>query len=148
MENKISKIAMWVLFGVTIIVAGLFFLGGNVDDSAEYLEPVFTGELMYLMYIFVLLGTVAAVACFIIHFITKPKEALTILVVLGSVFILLGITYIFASGAPVNVLGLEEVISKGTIKMVESELYTIYILLIIAFVAMIGGNFIKNLKFK
>lgn len=139
---------MWVLFGVTIIVAALFFLGGNVDDSAEYVEPVFTNALMYLMYIFVLLGAVAAVACFIIHFITKPKEALTILVVLGSVFLLLGITYLFAGGAPVNVLGLEEEISKGTLKMVESELYTMYILLIIAFIAMIGGNFVKNIKSK
>lgn len=56
------------------------------------------------------------------------------------------ISYLCSSGAVVNVLGLEEEVSVGTLKMVDMELFTIYTLLVVAFLLMIFGNFAKKLK--
>ncbi len=150
MENKISKIAMWVLFGVTIIVAALFFLGGNVDDSAEYVEPVFTNALMMLMYVFIgiatLLVIVAACANIALDFKKDKKNAVKSIAGVGVLFLIMVISYLCSSGAAVNVLGLEEEVSVGTLKMVDMELFTIYTLLLVAFLLMIFGNFAKKLK--
>jgi len=150
MENKISKIAMWVLFGVTIIVAALYFLGGNIDDSAEYVEPVFTNALMILMYVFVGIATLlvlaAAIANIALDFKKDKKGAIKSIAGVGALVLVMLISYICSSGAPVSVLGLEEVPTVGTLKMVDMELYTIYVLLIVAFLFMIFGNFAKKLK--
>ena len=150
MENKISKIAMYVLLGVTIIVACLFFFGGNVDDSAEYVEPVFTNSLLYLTYSFVciaaLLVIVAAFAGLAMDFKKDAKSALKSVGGVCALVLLFVISYFVSSGDPVNVLGLEEEVTTTTYKMVDAQLYTTYVLLIIAAILMICGNFAKKLK--
>ena len=44
------------------------------------------------------------------------------------------------------VLGIEEEVTTATYKMVDAQLYTTYVLLIIAVILMICGNFAKKLK--
>ncbi len=150
MENKISKIAMYVLLGVTIVVACLFFFGGNVDDSAEYVEPVFTNSLLYLTYCFVgiaaLLVIIAAVANLATDFRKDAKSALKSVGGVCALVVLFVVSYFVSSGEPVAVLGIEEEVTTATYKMVDAQLYTTYVLLIIAVILMICGNFAKKLK--
>ncbi len=150
MENKISKIAMLILFGVAIVIACLFFFGGNVDDSAEYVEPVFTGLLMGLMYAYVgiaaLLVIIAAIYNIALDYQKNPKSALKSVIGVGALVLIMVLSYLCASGEAVNVLGLEEEVSKGTLKMVDMELYTMYALLIIAALGVVFGGFAKKIK--
>ena len=150
MENKISKIAMYVLLGVTIVVACLFFFGGNVDDSAEYVEPIYTNTLLFLTYAFVgiaaLLVVIAALVNLALDFKRDAKSALKALAGVCALVILFVVSYFVSSGDPVNVLGLEEEITTSTYKMVDAQLYTTYVLLVIAVILMICGNFAKKIK--
>ncbi|MCQ2336751.1 MAG: hypothetical protein MJ010_06200 [Paludibacteraceae bacterium] len=150
MENKISKISMWVLFGITIIVAALFYLGGYVDVNAEYPEPIFTEQLMWLMYAFVaiaaLLVLVAAIANIAMDFRKNPKSAIKSICGVGALILVMIISYCVSSGDAVNVLGLEEEVSTDTLKMVDMQLYTIYVLLVVGIILMICSNFAKKLK--
>ena len=143
MENKISKIAMYVLLGVTIVVACLFFFGGNV-------EPVFTNSLLYLTYCFVgiaaLLVIIAAVANLATDFRKDAKSALKSVGGVCALVVLFVVSYFVSSGEPVAVLGIEEEVTTATYKMVDAQLYTTYVLLIIAVILMICGNFAKKLK--
>ena len=150
MENKISKIAMYVLFGVTIVVACLFFFGGNVDDSAEYVEPVFTNSLLYLTYAFVAIAALLVIVAAVVNLATDfKKDAKSAMKSVGGVcalVVLFVASYFISSGEPVAVLGIEEEVTTATYKMVDAQLYTTYVLLIIAVILMICGNFAKKLK--
>ena len=58
MLNKLSSIVLYILFAATVVVSLLFYLGGNVDPNAEYVEPTYTNSLMLLMYAFFAIATV------------------------------------------------------------------------------------------
>lgn len=45
--NILPKILLWVMMAMSVVAIALIFLGGNVDPSAEYLEPVYTDVLLY-----------------------------------------------------------------------------------------------------
>ncbi|MBO6035033.1 MAG: hypothetical protein J6P34_04170, partial [Paludibacteraceae bacterium] len=63
-----------------------------------------------------------------------------------ALVVLFVVSYFVSSGEPVAVLGLEEEVTTATYKMVDAQLYTTYVLLIIAVILMICGNFAKKLK--
>ena len=45
--NILPKILLWVMMAMSVVAIALIFLGGSVDPSAEYLEPVYTDVLLY-----------------------------------------------------------------------------------------------------
>lgn len=45
--NILPKVLLWVLMVVSVVAIAMVFLGGSVDPSAEYLEPVYTDVLLY-----------------------------------------------------------------------------------------------------
>lgn len=45
--NILPKVLLWVLMTVSVVATAMVFLGGSVDPSAEYLEPVYTDVLLY-----------------------------------------------------------------------------------------------------
>lgn len=150
MESKVSKIAMIVLIAVAVIVAGLFYLGGNIDDSAEYVEPIFTGALMGLMYAYVAIAAVlviiGAVINLILDFQKDSKKALKSIGGVGALILIMVISYFVSSGAPVKLLGDAEEVSTATLKMVDMQLYTIYALVVIACLMVVYGMIAKRIK--
>ena len=58
MLNKLSSIVLYILFAATIVVSVLFYAGGSIDPSAEYVEPTYTNSLMLLMYAFFAIATI------------------------------------------------------------------------------------------
>ena len=150
MAARISKYVLYALIAVTVVVAALFFLGGYVDESAEYLEPNFTSSLMYLMYAFVAVATLLVVADAVFGFVRKavasPKNALRSLIGVGLLAVLLLVTFLFSNGGQVNVLGLDNPPSQTELRLVDMQLYTVYVLLGVSIVAMLFGGFVKKIK--
>ncbi|MBP5457919.1 MAG: hypothetical protein J6Y37_15625 [Paludibacteraceae bacterium] len=104
MTNKISQIALIAMLAISVIVALLFFLGGDVDPDAEYVEPKNTGLLLTWAYILVGAVCVVTLAAAGIGFATKiasdPKSATTSLVSIVALALLLCITYFAADTTP------------------------------------------------
>lgn len=149
MLNKLSSIVLYILCAVTVVVGALFYLGGYVDPNAEYVEPKYTESLMWLMYSFVAIAALIVVVDQIWQFVKQaidsPKKALKSIGGLALVAILLVVTYFLSSGEQISVLGVEP-ISEGAIRLVDMQLYSIYVLVVIGLVLMAIGGLAKKIK--
>lgn len=149
MLNKLSSIVLYILCAATIVVAGMFYLGGYVDPNAEYVEPKYTESLMYLMYAFVAIAALIVVGDQAFQFVKKaiaePKAALKSIGGIALLAILLVVTYFMSSGEQVEVLGVEP-ISETWVRIVDMQLYSAYVLTIIGLILMCLGGFAKKLK--
>ena len=149
MLNKLSSIVLYILCAATIVVAGMFYLGGYVDPNAEYVEPVYTNSLMLLMYAFVAIAAVIVIVTQAIQFgqkaISAPKAALKSIAGMALLAVLLVVTYFVSDGKQVEVLGVEP-ISETWVRLVDMQLYSAYILVLVALVLMAVGGLFKKIK--
>jgi hypothetical protein len=149
MLNKLSSIVLYILFAATIVVSVLFYAGGSIDPSAEYVEPTYTNSLMLLMYAFFAIAAVIVVVTQAIQFgkkaISAPKAALKSIAGIALLVVLLVVTYFMSDGKQVEVLGVEP-ISETWVRLVDMQLYSAYILSGIALVLMAVGGFFKKIK--
>ena len=150
MANKISKIVFLVLIALTAVVVGLFYLGGDVDATAEYVEPVYTGALVNLMFGFVALAALAVLVMVGVNFVLKlmadPKKALVSTLGVVGFLVFIGLIYAIAPGEQINILGIDEIPSHTMVKIVDAELYLMYIMTGVALVLMALGSFAKKFK--
>lgn len=149
MLNKLSSIVLYILFAATIVVSVLFYAGGSIDPSAEYVEPTYTNSLMLLMYAFFAIATVIVLITQAIQFakkaISAPKTALKSILGIGLLAVILVVTYFVSDGKQVEVLGVEP-ISETWIRIVDMQLYSAYILVLVALVLMAVGGLFKKIK--
>jgi hypothetical protein len=149
MLNKLSSIVLYILFAATIVVSVLFYAGGSIDPSAEYVEPTYTNSLMLLMYAFFAIATIIVLITQTIEFgkkaISAPKTALKSILGIGLLAVILVVTYFVSDGKQVEVLGVEP-ISETWIRIVDMQLYSAYILVLVALVLMAVGGLFKKIK--
>ena len=149
MLNKLSSIVLYILFAATIVVSVLFYAGGSIDPSAEYVEPTYTNSLMLLMYAFVAIAAVIVLVTQAMQFVKKaisaPKTALKSILGIGLLAVILVVTYFVSDGKQVEVLGVEP-ISETWIRIVDMQLYSAYILVLVALVLMAVGGLFKKIK--
>lgn len=82
--NLLPKISLWVLMLVSVVAFALIFIGGSIDPTAEYKEPVFTDVLLIWIAIILLLALAVTLifACIqlVKGFISSPMSALKSLI--------------------------------------------------------------------
>jgi membrane protease YdiL (CAAX protease family) len=142
MLNKLSSIVLYILFAATIVVSVLFYAGGSIDPSD-------TNSLMLLMYAFFAIATIIVLITQTIEFgkkaISAPKTALKSILGIGLLAVILVVTYFVSDGKQVEVLGVEP-ISETWIRIVDMQLYSAYILVLVALVLMAVGGLFKKIK--
>lgn len=155
MTAKISRYVLLVLLAAAVVIAGLFFaslaFGWNEEALVgDNVVPTYTSSLIYLMYSFVIIATILVLADAVFGFVRKamanPKNALRSLIGVGLLAVLLLVTYLCSNGGQVNVLGLDNPPSQTELRLVDMQLYTVYILLGVSVVAMLFGGFVKKIK--
>lgn len=151
--RKISSTALLVLAILTVIVVGLFFFGGYVDSTAPKPEPVFTDVLFYLMYIalgvtlltmlyFGVVGIAASLAD-----PKRRKGALGGLLSLVAIVALLVITYAIGSTDKLALsVDFQKYNTEGYLKFADMWLYSIYLVLVLNIIALIGFAIKGSLK--
>ncbi len=153
--TKIRKTSSWTLLIVMIISAiilGMFYFGGVVDPAAEKKEPVNTSLLLYWNYIVFGIALICLLLFGIMQFFStlkaKPKAAIGSLVVLIAFIAMLGITYTF--GDPTKLPGINvdsaQYNVEGWLKISDMWIFSIYILLGLSVLAIIGGSIKKVLN--
>ena len=141
--EKISSIILWSSMAISIIVFCVF-LWNSVFGSSEETISETTGMLLNWMY--VLFGIVVVTALFFIlkHIIdvlkNRPKSALKlVLPIIAFVFILL-LSYILGNG---NLLNMPQYEGDGNtyfwLKITDMWLYSIYFLLGLTILSILGG---------
>src|SRR5574344_1736251 len=139
MKMKIQKVSgsvLYVILAITIIVAGLFFFGGEDPNPLvpDMSQPVYTDSLIYLMYVLlgitIVITLAAAVYQFVMNFIDSPKAAIKSL---ASIIVLVGLLIVtWAAGSEQALVmpgydGAENV--PFWLKLTDMFLYTIYIMM-------------------
>jgi len=157
--TKIRKISSWTLWAVTAIsiaVFGLFYLGGQTENSSfiekGYSDPKYTAELLYWGYTMLALAIIALFAFALFQFGTSlkenPKKALSSLSVIVVFGVLLGITYAMGNDTPL--VGLNTDSEKYNIpmwlKVTDMWLYSIYVLAVLCILAVLSGSVMKFIK--
>ena len=154
--KKFSSIALWVSIAITIVVAAMFFLGGETEamlsTGGETTTPVYTDALMYWVYAIVLIGVAAlvifALKTLVTMFQTDAKAAIKSLGTVLAFVALMVICYVASPATEFSriVNGETQSFSAVDMKMIDMWLYSIYALVAITVVLVIGFGVKKLIK--
>lgn len=168
MSNKIIKIIGYVLFAVSIIIAGIFFFSDakdlnkrlaeieNEEQQTKILEvekladewpALILNFAIYLLIAAALLAVGFAIYKFVVNIIDEPKSAvkpLLIILVLAAIFIA---SYSLASGTLVGLESIKNItVTESISKWVETSLYGMYFFFGITILALVYAEISKALK--
>ena len=147
--TKIRKISSWTLLIcsiVSIVILGMFFAGGVVDEAAEMQEPIYTGLLIdwtsALFFATIISTVLFAVWQFISLLKTNTKAAIESLVVLILFVGLLFVTYTIGDATPLEGLNAESQAynTAGWLKVTDMWIMSTITLLVLIIACAIWGS--------
>jgi hypothetical protein len=138
--SKILQILTWVLMGITIVFAGIFYLGDVVPgtEGTRLEEPVITQSFLVWAAILLFLTAGITVVFSIINFIVNPKGGKKTLVSFVFGIVVIVIAFLMADDTVLNMPyydGKDNV--PGMLKLADTVLFTSYMLIVVAFLAII-----------
>lgn len=150
---KISGYILYALFAVILAVLGLYYFGGEMETPIvpELSNPANTQALIVLMY--ALLGTAIAITImaflfqFGASFKDNPANALKSLLGIVFLVVVLVVSWVMGSEEALVLPGYD-----GTdnvpfwLKLTDMFIYSIYFLLLVTIVSMIGSSIKKKLS--
>ncbi len=106
-ENKISNILEIALLAIAVVVAVMFFVGGETFEGSG--EPMYTNLLLNSTYILAAVAVIAtftlSLANFVRNFIDNPKKSLKSLLGPLGIIAIVYVSYLFADATPLNIPG-------------------------------------------
>ena len=136
---KVSYYLFYVLIALIILVLGLFFGVGYNNPMGEYNAPEHTETLIYFMYamtaICVFVTIFGALAKFVAGIKDNPKGAVKSLVALALFAGVIAVAYGMASEEPLTMASGEVIDNVTVLKLTDTMIYVIYLLLTVAGVA-------------
>jgi len=153
--TKIRKISRWTLYVVTFInlaLLALFFFGGVGEPYGieAFKNPTYTGELLIWCYILLVICVIGMLLFGITQFggkfKTNPKTALVTLGIFAGFALILIVAYTLGDGTLLTIRMNEESQKYNTVfwlKVTDMWLYAMYILSVLAILAMIWGSIRK-----
>ena len=142
----LSTIALWVLFAVTLVLFVVFFAG----PQAEYALSTQGTTYLYWVYVVVGLGIllliVFAIKSVLLGFQRDAKGTTQGLITIAAFVILFAVCYFVSPATEYNKIVSGENIhyDASEMKMIDMWLYSIYALVAVTFVLIIGFG-VKNL---
>ena len=147
--SLISKVTLWVLLAIGLIISAMVFLGGNeavgLEVAGDELAvPKFTNLFLnwnYILFGLVVLITLAVVVVeFVNNWKTNRRKAY---MMLGAVcgFVLLGcVCWFLGSPEKINIIGYEGTDNEGAwAQLADAVIYACYFLFAATIVALIWG---------
>ncbi|HHT61680.1 MAG: hypothetical protein KBB61_02075 [Paludibacteraceae bacterium] len=153
--NKISKISLWVLFAISMVIGVLFFVGGSTQiDIAGNMwnSPKFTDALIYWAYTLCILTVVITLGIqlmrLILNFKNDFKKALNSLISIIGIIGLFAIAWFLGDGeTKLDIIGYEGTDNVGFwAQYSDMCLYLIYMFMGAVVLAMIGSYIYVKVK--
>lgn len=152
---KYIKILLYVLLGLGVATLIYFLVMSMVYTSPSPDYPIGTvgaakGAQVLLLYTYVLfaIALIAALAFPLVNIIKNPKGAKKSLIGVGAMILILLVSYLISSDAPVVNSAGGFFTGSAELKLADMGLYTTYIMLFGAFLLIIGteiwGSFRKK----
>ncbi|HJX71986.1 MAG TPA: hypothetical protein VJ346_08540 [Bacteroidales bacterium] len=133
---RIISILLYVLLGIGLIVAILFYFGGVVPGTkgTSLAEPLITDKALILSYIYFGIAALLTLIFPVIYIITHPKKVKGALLSVLFFAVIMIVGYLLGSGSK---LPDNPDISTTTMKLVDSGLIAAYIFLGLAFIGIL-----------
>jgi len=138
--NKIASILLWVLMGLTVLFAIMFYIGGAVPgtEGTRYEEPRVTNPFIFYAYILFFITVVITLFFGLRNVVQNPKGLKLSLSALGIGIVLIGLAALLADNTVLNLpyyKGNDNV--PRTLFWTDVGLFVAYFLLILAILAII-----------
>lgn len=144
--HRTSRMTLYIGIIISIVVLGLFYLGGQAPAQELLVEgmsqPKFTDLLLYWTYALLVVTIVVWVLFIIFSSLQQlkdsPKKSFGGLLALLGLAALLVITYVIGDGTLLNIPGYEGTDNTpGMLKMTDMWLYSMYVMFVVTILAMI-----------
>ncbi|MFO7999831.1 MAG: hypothetical protein R6U46_01200 [Marinilabilia sp.] len=130
--NKLSRylnFVLYILLGATVVLAGLFYFGGEVEDAA-LTTPVYTETFLNWGKILLLGAAVLSVLFEILNLALHPKNAIRSLISIGLLALIVLVAYSMGDGTPLQLVGYKGSDNVPSMLILgDMFLYTTYILI-------------------
>lgn len=147
--QRISAIIFYIIAGLSIVFAGMYYLGGSVPETigTTYEAKNFTSlVLTWALILFIITGVSTLLFSFA-NIFSNAKVVKSFVIVLGLAVVLFVISYVLASSLPLMNLNEDIAVPTGTtLKWVGTGLNATYILAIVAFFGIIASEVIRAFK--
>jgi hypothetical protein len=135
--SKILSIVLYAILAVTLVFAGLFFFGGEVEGAA-YTTPIYTESFLNWGIALVIGTAVISILAEIAMLILHPKNAIRSLVSILGLGVIVFVAYSLGDATPLKLAGYEGSDNVASMLLLsDTFLYTMYFLFGIATVAII-----------
>lgn len=144
--SRTSRFTLYIGVLITLVVLGLFYLGGQVPAHEQLVtdmsQPKFTDLLLYWAYALLVITVIVWVLFIIASSLNQlkesPKKALGGFLALLGLAALLVVTYVIGDGTLLNIPGYEGNDNRPPmLKMTDMWLYSSYAMFIVTILAMI-----------
>ncbi|MHC1730473.1 MAG: hypothetical protein AB9888_00350 [Bacteroidales bacterium] len=147
--TKLSSILLWVLMGLTVLFAILFYVGGVVPgtEGTRYEEPKVTNSFIVFAYILLAVTLLTLVFFALRNYYQNPKGLKGVLIALGVVAVLIGLAALLADNTVLDLphyKGSDNI--PSTLFWTDIGLYVAYFLLAGAFLTIIYSVVSKYFK--
>ncbi len=147
--TKLSSILLWVLMGLTVLFAILFYVGGVVPgtEGTRYEEPKVTNSFIVFAYILLTVTVITLLFFALRNYVLNPKGLKGVLIALGIVAVLIALAALLADNTVLDLphyKGSDNV--PTTLFWTDIGLYVAYFLLAGAFLTIIYSVVSKYFK--
>ncbi|MFA7116991.1 MAG: hypothetical protein WC140_07175 [Bacteroidales bacterium] len=149
--SKLLKTILYVLLGISAVILVLFFIQsstgqfdlanlGTIMASTNMVDGI-----IWWAYILLAIAFLSVVILSIIGLFKDSKSLKSFVIILIIAIVIVGISYLLASGAPVNV-NIDTPPSASTLKWTDTGLIVTYILFGFAILSLIVGGIVNSIK--
>lgn len=135
---KALKYVEYVLFLIGVLSLVYFLALAPTTDAG-------VGVMLIWAYIIVAIAVVVTILFPVLNLFTNPKGAVRSLLGLALLVVLIGVSYALSSDAPI-ITPADTFDNPLTLKITDTQLYTAYVMLAVAVLAVIGGEIRNALK--
>ena len=102
--TKILNIVLYLLLAVTVLFAGMFFLGGEVPGET-YKTPVYTETFLNWGKLLIYITAGIALLFEVIHILMNPKNAVRSFVSFGILGVIVLLAFFMSDDTPLQLIG-------------------------------------------
>jgi hypothetical protein len=148
--SKFVNILLWVLAVISVVFCVYAFIRCESLDIAYQQAEMMEVITPMLVWSYILVGIAAVLAIFlpVPQVIENPKSAMGILVGIVAFVVVVGASYLFASGEQIPFTPGHEPVSEGTLKFTDVNVISIYIMLGATILVTIASSVVNILKMR
>jgi hypothetical protein len=149
--QRISSVILYIIAGISIVVAALYYLGGSVPETigTTFEAKNFTSlAITWALILFIITGVSTLLFSFA-NIFSNSKVVKSFIIVLGLAVVLIVLSYLLASSLPIpdDILNADIAVpTASTLKWVGTGLNATYILAIVAFFGIIASEVVRAFK--